>query len=63
MRMFFSEHCDAPGIGTQVYRQICVEIGRLLLGFEAEVDLGRDDVLAMQAGHSVQMAWSNYICK
>ncbi len=42
------------------YRQIHVELGRIFLGSEAELDDEQMDVLAEQAGHSASMAQLKY---
>jgi hypothetical protein len=47
-------------IGTQEYRQICVEIGRIFLGSECEIREEDMDTLASQAGHSVDMTRLRY---
>ena len=47
-------------IGAHGYRQLCVEIGRVFLGSEAEMKAEELDVLAAQMGHSAQMARSRY---
>ena len=56
---FTTAYFDAP-IGTQEYRQICVEIGRVFLGSEFEIRQEDMDVLASQAGHSVDMTRLRY---
>jgi hypothetical protein len=56
---FTTEYFDAP-IGTQEYRQICVEIGRVFLGSEFEIRQEDMDVLASQAGHSIDMTRLRY---
>jgi len=47
-------------IGAQEYRQICVEIGRVFIGSEYELRLQELDVLASQAGHTIDTARSCY---
>jgi hypothetical protein len=44
--------------GIQVYRQLCVEIGRVFLGPEFEEE--KLDVLASQMGHTARMAHVHY---
>ena len=56
---FMTSYCNVP-IGVHDYRQIAVEIGRVFLGSEFEVDEEEKDVLAEQAGHSAQMAHFKY---
>lgn len=56
---FMKEECNV-GIGPRIHQQICVEIGRVFLGSEAEIEAAELDLLAMQMGHSVHMARSNY---
>jgi len=56
---FTTTYFDTP-IGTQEYRQICVEIGRVFLGSEFEIRDEDMDVLASQAGHSVDMTRLRY---
>ena len=56
---FTTEYFDSP-IGTQEYRQICVEIGRVFLGSEFEIRKEDMDALASQAGHSIDMTRLRY---
>lgn len=56
---FFSSYCDVD-IGIHDYRQIAVEIGRVFLGSEFEVDQEDLDVLAAQSGHCVLTAQKKY---
>ena len=58
-RNFMTSYCEVP-IGIHDYRQIAVEIGRVFLGSEFEVDEEERDVLAEQAGHSARMAHLKY---
>ena len=53
------QECNVE-IGPRIHRQICVEIGRIFLGSEAEIKAGELDLLSMQMGHSVDMAQSDY---
>ncbi|PPR05282.1 hypothetical protein CVT26_011477 [Gymnopilus dilepis] len=55
----FNEYCGAS-IGVQDYRQISIEIGRIFLGSEAEIEDEELDALAAQAGHSLFMARWKY---
>lgn len=48
---FSQDHLGGP-IGAAPYRQLCVEIGRVFLGSESEVDEEELDVLNAQAGHT-----------
>jgi hypothetical protein len=45
-------------MGPRSYRQVCVEIGRVFLGSEMEIE--ELDLLAAQMGHSIHMARSHY---
>jgi DEAD/DEAH box helicase len=56
---FTTKYFDSA-IGTQDYRQICVEIGRVFLGSEFEIREEDLDALATQAGHSIIMAQLRY---
>ena len=56
---FTTKYFDAS-IGTQEYRQICVEIGRVFIGSEFEIKEEDMDVLASQAGHSIDMTRLRY---
>jgi hypothetical protein len=56
---FTTKYFDSP-IGTQEYRQICVEIGRVFLGSEFEIRQEDMDALASQAGHSIDMTRLRY---
>lgn len=56
---FTTEYFDTS-IGTQEYRQICVEIGRVFLGSEFEIREEDIDALASQAGHSINMTRLRY---
>ena len=56
---FTTKYFDAS-IGTQEYRQICVEIGRVFLGSESEIRQEDMDALASQAGHSIDMTRLRY---
>jgi len=56
---FMRAECNA-NVGVRSYRQICVEIGRVFLGSEAEIEAEEHDLLALQMGHSLQMARVNY---
>ena len=56
---FMRVECKA-NVGVCSYRQICVEIGRVFLGSEAEIEAEEHDLLAIQMGHSLQMARANY---
>jgi DEAD/DEAH box helicase len=56
---FTTKYFDSP-IGTQDYRQICVEIGRVFLGSEFEIREEDLDTLATQAGHSIIMSRLRY---
>ena len=49
----------------QVYRQLCVKIGRVFLGSEFELELDELDVLALQMGHTAKTArfhYANEVC-
>jgi hypothetical protein len=56
---FTTKYFDSS-IGTQEYRQICVEIGRVFLGSEFEIRQEDMDALASQAGHSIDMSRLRY---
>ena len=56
---FTTEYFDSS-IGTQEYRQICMEIGRVFLGSEFEIREEDMDALASQAGHSIDMTRLRY---
>ena len=56
---FTTKYFGSP-IGTQEYRQICVEIGRVFLGSEFEIREEDMDALASQAGHSIDMTRLRY---
>jgi hypothetical protein len=56
---FLHTECGVE-IGPRSYRQICVEIGRVFLGSEVEMEAEELDLLAVQMGHSLQMARSHY---
>lgn len=56
---FLAGYCKVE-MNSRDYRQIHVELGRIFLGSEAEVDEEQFDVLAAQAGHSAQMARIGY---
>ena len=56
---FTTKYFDSS-IGTQEYRQICVEIGRVFLGSEFEIREEDMDALASQAGHSIDMTRLRY---
>ncbi len=56
---FMKEECGAK-IGPRIYRQICVEIGRVFLGSEAEIEAEKLDLLSSQMAHSVQTAQAHY---
>lgn len=56
---FLQTECGVA-IGPRSYRQICVEIGRVYLGSEVEIEAEELDLLAVQMGHSLQMARSHY---
>jgi hypothetical protein len=56
---FMSNYCEVE-IGAHDYRQIAVEIGRVFLGSEDEVNRQDLDVLAMQSGHTASMAQRKY---
>jgi hypothetical protein len=56
---FTTKYFDSS-IGTQEYRQICVEIGRVFLGSEFEIREEDIDALASQAGHSIDMTRLRY---
>jgi hypothetical protein len=56
---FTTKYFDVS-IGTQQYRQICVEIGRVFLGSEFEIRQEDLDALATQAGHSIIMTRLRY---
>ena len=58
-KTFMDTYCGVP-IGIHDYRQIAVEIGRVFLGSEFEIDEEEKDVLAEQAGHSAHMAQLKY---
>ncbi|MDX6296071.1 MAG: hypothetical protein QOH50_5401 [Kribbellaceae bacterium] len=47
-------------IGIHDYRQLAVEIGRVFLGSEMEIEHEELDVLAAQRGHSTEMARFKY---
>src|ERR1700678_3284575 len=59
---FTTKYCDSS-IGTQEYRQICVEIGRVFLGSEFEIREEDMDALASQAGHLIDMTRLRYAPK
>lgn len=56
---FTTDYFGIP-IGTQVYRQMCVAIGRVFLGSELEIKQEEMDTLAIQAGHSTVIARLRY---
>jgi hypothetical protein len=56
---FLHTECGVK-IGPRSYRQICVKIGRVFLGSEAEVEIEELDLLAVKMGHSLHMARSHY---
>lgn len=56
---FMEGECGAK-IGPRIYRQICVEIGRVFLRSEAAIEAEELDVLFSQMAHSARMARSNY---
>jgi hypothetical protein len=53
------DYCGVEA-GIQVYRQLCVEIGRVFLGSESEFEEERLDVLASQMAHTARMAQVHY---
>ncbi|KDR66654.1 hypothetical protein GALMADRAFT_147700 [Galerina marginata CBS 339.88] len=57
---FFSEYCDAPGVGVREYRQICVEISRLFLGSEADIRRDRSDLIDNMMNHSTEATEVQY---
>ncbi|KJA17084.1 hypothetical protein HYPSUDRAFT_146917, partial [Hypholoma sublateritium FD-334 SS-4] len=59
MENFLDKYCNVK-MNSRDYRQVHVEIGRIFLGSEAEIDEEQVDVLAEQAGHSSKMAQLNY---
>jgi hypothetical protein len=59
LHTFMERECNVA-IGPRIHRQICVEIGRIYLGSEAEIEAEEVDLLSMQMGHLVHMARSNY---
>lgn len=59
IRDFFSKYCGV-GLGVHDYRQVSIEIGRVFLGSEAEIDDEELDTTAAQAGHSLNMARWKY---
>ena len=58
--LLFTTEYFGVSIGTQEYRQICVEIGRVFLGSEFEIRQEDMDALASQAGHSIDMSCLRY---
>ena len=58
-KTFIDTYCGVP-IGIHNYQQIVVEIGRVFLGSEFEIDEEEKDVLAEQASHSAHMAQLKY---
>lgn len=59
MDNFLDKYCNVK-MNSRDYRQIHVELGRIFLGSEAEVDDEQMDILAEQAGHSASMAQLKY---
>ena len=59
MDNFLEKYCNVK-MNSRDYRQVHVELGRIFLGSEAEIDEEKLDVLAEQAGHSSRMAQLNY---
>jgi hypothetical protein len=49
--------CD---VGGKPYRQLTVEIARIFLGSEHEMNSEEYDILAAQRGHTLFTAWKNY---
>lgn len=60
IRDFHSDYVHVEGLGSQAYRQIAVEIGRIFIGSEAQVLDESDDIIADQAGHSARTAQIKY---
>lgn len=61
---YLKTYCGVDA-GIQVYRQLCVEIGRVFLGSEFELELDELDVLALQMGHTAKTArvhYANEVC-
>jgi len=56
---FLSGECNMDA-GPRTYRQICVEIGRVYLGSEAEIHAEERNLLANQMGHSPELRRSHY---
>ena len=59
MQNFLDVYCKVK-MNSRDYRQIHVELGRIFLGSEAEIDDEQMDILAEQAGHSASMAQLKY---
>ena len=53
------EYCGIDA-GIQVYRQLSVEIGRVFLGSESELEEEKWDLVASQMGHTARMARVHY---
>ena len=61
---YLNTYCGVDA-GIRVYRQLCVEIGRVFLGSEFELELDESDVLANQMGHTAKTArvhYANEVC-
>lgn len=56
---FLEKYCGVDA-GIQVYRQLCVEIGRVFLGSEFEFEEEKLDLLAAQMGHTSRIARTHY---
>ena len=57
LKVFLTKYCNVDG-GIQIYRQLCVEIGRVFLGSEFEI-FG-DELLSAQRGHSLRVERGQY---
>lgn len=60
IRDFLRNYCSAENMGVRDFRQICVEIGRVYIGSEVNMDLNRTNVLDAQMCHSSSIANNEY---
>ena len=58
-RKFLGKYCKVD-VGIKVYRQLCVEIGRVFLGSEYEIVEEGLDLLSAQRGHSLRVEQLQY---
>ena len=59
LEIFLHQYCEIKA-GIQVYRQLCVEIGRTFLGSEFEIVQDQLELLSAQRGHSLRVEQAQY---